>query len=82
LKSSHSLSDAEVDWVVARLPRELVEDLTVAGDVGQCVARLRGMSERGVEEVAILPFAPSGGNLRDMVDLLLTEVAPQVNRRS
>lgn len=78
LKGKHSLTDDEVDWVVARLPRELVEDLTVAGDVSQCVAKLRGMSDRGVEEVAILPFAPSGGNVRDMVNLLLTEVAPLV----
>lgn len=82
LKGSHSLTDDEVDWVVARLPRELVEDLTVAGDVSQCVAKLRRMSDRGVQEVAVLPFAPSGGNVRDMVDLLLTEVAPQVNSRS
>jgi len=82
LKSSHSLSDDEVDWVVARLPRELVDDLTVAGDVTQCVAKLNGLRDRGVEEVAILPFAPSGGNLRDTVDLLLSEVAPQVNDRS
>jgi 5,10-methylenetetrahydromethanopterin reductase len=82
LKSSHSLSDEEVDWAVTRLPRELVEDLTVAGDVADCVAKLRGLQDRGVEEVAILPFAPSGGNLRDMVDLLLTEVAPQVSDRS
>ncbi|HEV2029866.1 MAG TPA: LLM class flavin-dependent oxidoreductase [Candidatus Dormibacteraeota bacterium] len=82
LKGTHSLTDDEVDWVVARLPHELVEDLTVAGDVTQCVTKLRGMSDRGVEEVAILPFAPSGGNMKDMVDLLLTEVAPQLSSRS
>ena len=81
LKGHHSLSGDEVDWVVARLPHELVDDLTVAGDVDQCVAKLRGMRDRGVEEVAILPFAPSGGSVRDMVDLLLTEVAPQVSSR-
>ena len=80
LKGSHSLSDDEVGWVVSRLPGELVEDLTVAGDARQCVAKLRGLSDRGVEEVAILPFAPSGGNAKDMVDLLLSEVAPQVSR--
>jgi alkanesulfonate monooxygenase SsuD/methylene tetrahydromethanopterin reductase-like flavin-dependent oxidoreductase (luciferase family) len=65
-----------------RRERELVDDLTVAGDVTQCVAKLNGLRDRGVEEVAILPFAPSGGNLRDTVDLLLSEVAPQVNDRS
>ena len=81
LNGSHSLSDDEVDWVLARLPRELVDDLTVAGDVDRCVAKLRGMRDRGVEEVAILPFAPSGGSVKEMVDLLLTEVAPQVSSR-
>jgi hypothetical protein len=29
--------------------------------------------------VAILPFAPAGGNVRDMVELLFTKVAPALS---
>jgi hypothetical protein len=42
------------------------------------VAKLRGLQARGIEEVAVLPFAPAGGNVRDMVELLFTTVAPAV----
>jgi alkanesulfonate monooxygenase SsuD/methylene tetrahydromethanopterin reductase-like flavin-dependent oxidoreductase (luciferase family) len=56
----------------------LIEDLTVAGDPADCVAKLRRLKDRGVDEVAILPFAPAGGDVRDMVELLLKEVAPSV----
>jgi 5,10-methylenetetrahydromethanopterin reductase len=77
--SRHSWSPDEVDWVVARLPRTLIEDLTVAGDVKECVAKLRRLNARGIEEVAILPFAPAGGDVRDMIELLFTEVAPAVD---
>jgi 5,10-methylenetetrahydromethanopterin reductase len=80
LKGKHSLSDDEVDWVVARVPRELVDDLTVAGDVRDCVEKLRALMDQGIDEVAILPFAPAGGSIREMVELLLTEVAPLVHR--
>jgi len=77
-KSRHAWAADEVDWVVGRLPRVLVEDLTVAGDPGECTAKLRRLKERGIEEVAVLPFAPAGGNVRDMVELLFTTVAPAV----
>lgn len=43
----------EVDWVVAKLPRVLIEDLTVAGDPGEWVATLRRLKARGVAEVAV-----------------------------
>jgi len=56
--------------------QELIEDLTVAGDPTECVAKLRKLKGRGIEEVAILPFAPAGGNVEDMVELLFTKVAP------
>jgi hypothetical protein len=42
------------------------------------VAKLRRLRDRGIEEVAVLPFAPAGGNVRDMVELLFTTVAPAV----
>jgi 5,10-methylenetetrahydromethanopterin reductase len=77
-KSRHSWSADEVDWVVARLPHTLIEDLTVAGDVRECVAKLRRLNARGIDEVAILPFAPAGGDVQDMIELLFTEVAPAV----
>jgi len=77
-KSRHTWDAAEVDWVVARLPLELIEDLTVAGDPGECVAKLRRLKDRGIGEVAILPFAPAGGSVRGMVGLLFTTVAPAV----
>jgi alkanesulfonate monooxygenase SsuD/methylene tetrahydromethanopterin reductase-like flavin-dependent oxidoreductase (luciferase family) len=77
-RSRHSWDADEVDWVVARLPKELIDDLTVAGDPPECVAKLRALKARGVEEVAILPFAPAGGDVKDMVELLFTEVAPAV----
>jgi 5,10-methylenetetrahydromethanopterin reductase len=77
-KSKHTWDADEVDWVVARLPRSLIDDLTVAGDPAECVAKLRGLKARGIEEVAVLPFAPAGGNVRDMVELLFTTVAPAV----
>ena len=75
-KSRHTWDADEVEWVVARLPQALVEDLTVAGDSTQCIAKLRRLQNRGIEEVAILPFAPARGDVREMVELLLTEVAP------
>ncbi|HEY8797743.1 MAG TPA: LLM class flavin-dependent oxidoreductase [Candidatus Dormibacteraeota bacterium] len=75
-KSRHAWDADEVDWVVARLSQELIEDLTVAGDPTECVAKLRKLKGRGIEEVAILPFAPAGGNVEDMVELLFTKVAP------
>jgi alkanesulfonate monooxygenase SsuD/methylene tetrahydromethanopterin reductase-like flavin-dependent oxidoreductase (luciferase family) len=75
-KSRHTWDADEVDWVVERLPRVLVQDLTVAGDPGQCVAKLRRLQDRGIEEVAILPFAPAGEKVRDMVELLFSKVAP------
>ena len=62
--------------MVDRLPQALVEDLTVAGDSTQCIAKLRRLQSKGIEEVAILPFAPARGDVREMVELLLTEVAP------
>ena len=82
LKGKHSLSDDEVDWVVARVPRALVDDLTVAGDIGDCVAKLNALLDQGIDEVAILPFAPAGGSVREMVELLLTKVAPSVTGQS
>jgi 5,10-methylenetetrahydromethanopterin reductase len=75
-KSRHTWSADEVEWVVARLPKALVDDLTVAGDVRQCIAKLRRLKDRGIDEVAILPFAPAGGDVAEMVELLFTEVAP------
>jgi 5,10-methylenetetrahydromethanopterin reductase len=77
-KSRHTWDADEVDWVVERLPRELIEDLTVAGDPAECVAKLRRLRDRGIEEVAILPFAPAGGDVRDMVEMLFTKVAPEL----
>jgi alkanesulfonate monooxygenase SsuD/methylene tetrahydromethanopterin reductase-like flavin-dependent oxidoreductase (luciferase family) len=77
-RSRHTWNADEIDWVVARLPRALIGDLTVAGNAGECVAKLRGLKDRGIEEVAILPFAPAGGDLREMVELLFTDVAPAV----
>ena len=77
-KSRHTWDADEVDWVVARLSPELIDDLTVAGDPIECVAKLRRLRDRGIEEVAILPFAPAGGNVREMVELLFTEVAPEL----
>jgi 5,10-methylenetetrahydromethanopterin reductase len=76
LARKHSLTDDEVDWIVARVPRELVSDLTVAGGVRECAARLRRLEEQGIDEVAVLPFPPTGGSVRQMVDTLLSEVAP------
>jgi 5,10-methylenetetrahydromethanopterin reductase len=76
ISTDHTWTDKEVDWVVAKLSRELIDDLTVAGDVRQCIEKLSRLQDRGIEEVAILPFAPAGGNVREMVDLLLSEVAP------
>ena len=75
-KSRHTWDADEVDWVVASLSQELIDDLTVAGDASECVAKLRRLQDRGIDEVAILPFAPAGGNVRDMVELLFTKVAP------
>ena len=75
-KSRHTWDADEVNWVVARLSQELIEDLTVAGDPSECVAKLRRLKDRGIDEVAILPFAPAGGNVRDMVELLFIKVAP------
>jgi len=75
-KSRHAWDADEVEWVVARLPQALVEDLTVAGDSTQCIAKLRRLQDRGIEEVAILPFAPARGDVHDMVELLFSEVAP------
>jgi 5,10-methylenetetrahydromethanopterin reductase len=74
--SRHAWDAGEMDWVVARLPRELIDDLSVAGDPAECVAKLRQLKDRGIDEVAILPFAPAGGNVQEMVELLFTEVAP------
>jgi 5,10-methylenetetrahydromethanopterin reductase len=76
-KSRHALSAEEVDWVVARLPESLIDDLTVAGDPGYCVEKFRALASRGIDEVALLPFAPAGGELHDTVDLLFAEVAPK-----
>jgi 5,10-methylenetetrahydromethanopterin reductase len=75
-KSRHTWDADEVDWVVARLPRALIEDLSVAGNPTDCIAKLRRLKDSGIEEVAILPFAPAGGNVQDMVELLFTNVAP------
>jgi 5,10-methylenetetrahydromethanopterin reductase len=77
-RSRHTWDADEVDWVVARLPRELIEDLSVAGDPAECIAKLRRLKDRGIDEVAILPFAPAGGNMQDMAELLFTKVAPAV----
>jgi 5,10-methylenetetrahydromethanopterin reductase len=74
--SRHTLTEDQVDWVVSRLPESMIEDLTLAGDVPGCVSRLKELEERGVEEVVMLPFAPTGADLRDMIGTLLSEVAP------
>ena len=80
-QTKHSWSADEVDWVVARLPRVLIEDLTIAGDATGCIGKLRALEERGIEEVAILPFAPAGGTVRDTVKRLLAQVAPSLTAR-
>jgi hypothetical protein len=77
-RTKHSWSPDEVDWVVARLPRVLIDDLTVAGDTAGCITKLRTLEERGIGEVAILPFAPAGGDVRETVDRLLEDVAPSL----
>jgi 5,10-methylenetetrahydromethanopterin reductase len=77
-RTKHSWSADEVDWVVARLPRVLIDDLTVAGDTAGCITKLRTLEERGIGEVAILPFAPAGGDVRETVDRLLEDVAPSL----
>jgi 5,10-methylenetetrahydromethanopterin reductase len=74
--SRHALSPDEVNRVTARLPASMIDDLTLAGDVDQVVEKLHGLKARGVDEVALLPFAPAGSNLREMVATLLREVAP------
>ena len=74
--SRHAWNEQEVDWVVAHLPRTLFDDLTVAGTVDECAAKLHRLQERGIDEVAALPFAAAGGDVREVVDLLLGQVAP------
>ena len=78
-RTKHSWSADEVDWVVARLPRVLIDDLTVAGDAAGCIDKLRTLEEKGIEEVAVLPFAPAGGTERDTVERLLQDVAPSLS---
>jgi alkanesulfonate monooxygenase SsuD/methylene tetrahydromethanopterin reductase-like flavin-dependent oxidoreductase (luciferase family) len=78
-RTKHRWSADEVDWVVARLPRVLIDDLTVAGDAAGCIAKLRTLEKSGIEEVAILPFAPAGGTERDTVERLLEDVAPSLS---
>jgi 5,10-methylenetetrahydromethanopterin reductase len=72
----HALNPDEVDWVMARLPASMIDDLTLAGDVDQVLEKLHALSARGVDEVALLPFAPLGSSLREMVGTLLREVVP------
>jgi 5,10-methylenetetrahydromethanopterin reductase len=74
--SRHSLSADEVDWVVARLPRTLIDDLTVAGDATDCVRKFTALADQGIDEVALLPFAPAGGTVRHTIERLLADVAP------
>jgi 5,10-methylenetetrahydromethanopterin reductase len=71
-----SLRGDEVDAVARLVPDELVDDFTVAGDPASCAAKLRRLSERGVEEIAVLPFAPAGASERDVVEALLADVLP------
>jgi 5,10-methylenetetrahydromethanopterin reductase len=75
-RSRHTLEPEEVDWVAGRLPASMIDDLTLAGDAGQVVEKLHALAARGVEEVALLPFAPPGSTVRDVAAALLREVAP------
>lgn len=76
--SRHTLTEDQVDWVVSRLPDSIIEDLTLAGDAAGCVERIRRLEGRGVEEVAMLPFAPPGTEPREMIEMMVAEVAPAV----
>jgi 5,10-methylenetetrahydromethanopterin reductase len=66
--------------VAALVPDALAADLAVAGTAAECAERIRRLEERGVDEVAVLPYAPDGVPLEEVVRRLTDEVMPLLDR--
>jgi 5,10-methylenetetrahydromethanopterin reductase len=77
--SAHGIRGAALERLVRVLPDELVDDFTVSGDVPNCVAKLRHLLERGIDEIVVLPFAPEGHEKADVIDRLVSQVAAAIS---
>lgn len=62
--------------VEAELPQAWLEDLVVAGDPGECAAKLRRLLDAGADTVVLFPAPPE--RAREMVELTAAEVLPNV----
>jgi 5,10-methylenetetrahydromethanopterin reductase len=72
-----SLAGADVTAAAHALPAELVLRFGLAGEPGTCRGRLRDLLEAfpQISQVAIVPFAPPGGGVRETIDRFINEVA-------
>ncbi|HKM39365.1 MAG TPA: LLM class flavin-dependent oxidoreductase [bacterium] len=60
---------------IEALPQELIDQFSLAGTVDDCISAVRRIASLGVDQLAILPFPPTGKSNRDVVATFKREVA-------
>ncbi len=65
----------------ALIPDELIDACSVSGTPAACAARLRALATRGFQHVAVWPFPVDGSSVDGLVDRIIVDVIPRVQRQ-
>jgi 5,10-methylenetetrahydromethanopterin reductase len=72
----YSFTPETLDRIAPLIPDELRDACSIAGTAEEVAARLRGLGDRGFDEIAIWPFPSEGGTMDDLVETLVERVIP------
>lgn len=64
------------DALLAGMPEEWIEDLTIAGTPSECAAKISALYQAGADSVALFPVATE--RVDEIVRMTATEVIPQI----
>jgi 5,10-methylenetetrahydromethanopterin reductase len=70
------LAPGGVGRIAADMPDSWVDELAVAGDADECVAKIARLMDAGADSVMLFPFPP--GRTTDMLELTATRVLPRL----
>lgn len=78
----YSLEPAVIDGAARLIPATLIDDLSLTGDPERCAERIQSLAERGIDQISIWPFAPTGLSIDDTVKAFVEHVVPRVLDRT
>jgi 5,10-methylenetetrahydromethanopterin reductase len=70
------LEASDLSQLARHASDQLVDDLAISGTAADCVTRIRELSRRGFDEIAVLPYAPASQTVDDVLDRFMADVVP------